>query len=68
MSISHDVKGDKLVITVDLTAKPTRSKSAVEKALAKGGKLEDVPETLIATSGGFMRAGAAKFSLNVMTA
>lgn len=68
MSISSEVKGNSLIITVDLTATPTRSKSAVEKALAKGGKAEDVPATLLATSGGFIRAGVAKFSLNVMKA
>lgn len=68
MSIQTEIKGNNLVITVDLSVKPVQSKSAVEKAVKAGGKAADVPATLIASSGGFVRAGAAKFSLNVMTA
>lgn len=68
MSINSEVKGDKLVITVDLNVKPTQSKSAVEKAVAKGLDAATVAATLLATSGGFIRCGDAKFSLNVMKA
>lgn len=68
MSIKSEIKGDLLVITVDLKATPYQSKSAIEKALAKGGKAEDVPATMLGSTGGFTRCGAAKFSLNVMTA
>lgn len=64
--------GTKLCVIVDVTpaalAKATQSKSAIAKALAKGGKAEDVPATLLATTGGFVSVGPVKLSLNVLRA
>lgn len=67
MSVQHEVKGDKLIITVDLTTTPVQSKSALAKAIEKGVDPAKVPCTMIATSGGFVRAGNAKYSINVTT-
>jgi len=61
-------KGNKLILTIDLADKPYRSKSAIAKALAKGLDAETVPATSLASSGGFVRCGDVKVSLNVMTA
>lgn len=68
MSVSHEVKGNKLIITVDLDAKRTQSKSALAKAAEKGLDASTVPASMIANSGGFVRAGDAKYSLNVIAA
>lgn len=67
MITNAERKGDTLILTVKLHAKPVQSKSALAKALAKGDKPEDVPATLLATTGGFtspVNAGC-KVSLNV---
>jgi hypothetical protein len=60
-----EVKGNEMVITVDLTQTPRQSKSAVEKAVKKGLKPEQVPATLVDTTGGFIQVGKFKFSGNV---
>lgn len=65
MSITSKVEGDKLILTIDISGKPTVSKSAAQKAADKG--LPMPAPTLIASSGGFMRQGNVKFSLNVTT-
>lgn len=60
-------KGNTLVITVTLE-KPYRSKSAIAKALEKGQNPENVPANMVYTSGGFIRSGDVKLSLNVLQA
>lgn len=65
MSISHEIKGDKLIITCDISGKPYVSKSAVAKAEAKGQDASKLEAMALATSGGFVRAGNVKYSLNV---
>lgn len=66
------VDGNKLCIVIPIApadlAKAVQSKSAIAKALAKGGKAEDVPATLLATTGGFVSCGPIKLSLNVLKA
>ena len=66
MAISGEIKGDKLVLTIDLKATPYQSKSAVRKALEKGLDPATVPANMIADTGGFTRFGEYKVSLNCM--
>lgn len=66
--MNAEIKGDKMIVTIDLTSTPVQSKSALEKAAKKGLKPETVPCTLVATSGGFIRCGNFKFSGNVTLA
>lgn len=68
MITNAERKGDTLILTVKLNATPVQSKSALAKALAKGLKPEDVPATLLASTGGFAPAAGCKVSLNVITA
>jgi uncharacterized protein YaaQ len=68
MSIQTEVKGDKLIITIDTSGKPYQSNSALAKALEKGLKPETVPATMVASTGGFTRVGAFKVSANVTLA
>lgn len=68
MIVASKREGDKLTLTIQLSAKPYRSKSAIAKALAKGLAIETVPETMLGTTGGFQRVENCKVSLNVTTA
>lgn len=68
MAVNHTIEGNKLIITVDLDVKPTQSKSAMLKAAEKGIEANKVPATMVATSGGFVRADKVKYSLNVSLA
>lgn len=61
-------KGNELHLTIKLADAPYRSKSAVQKALAKGQTEESVEATMLATTGGFQRQGDVKVSLNVTKA
>ena len=65
--MNTEIKGNTLIITVDLSQPPRQSKSAVRKALEKGLKAESVPANLVATTGGFIPVanGKYKFSANV---
>jgi hypothetical protein len=65
-------KGNLLTFTVTLGT-PTRSKSAVMKAAKNGIPEEQVPATLLATTGGFITIATpgeppVKLSLNVTKA
>lgn len=68
MIVSSKREGDKLTLTIQLAAKPYQSKSALAKALAKGIAPDQVPATMLATTGGFARVGDVKVSLNVTAA
>jgi succinyl-CoA synthetase beta subunit len=63
-----ELKGDKLVLTIDVSGKPYQSKSALLKALEKGLDAKTVPATMVATTGGFMRCDRFKVSANVTLA
>lgn len=60
--------GNKLTLTIQLADKPTRSKSAVQKAIAKGLAESTVPETLLASTGGFALCEGVKVSMNIIKA
>ena len=61
------IEGSKFTITGDLE-KPYVSKSAIAKALAKGEDATKLPALSVYTSGGFLKHGDYKFSLNVNVA
>jgi hypothetical protein len=62
--MNTEVKGNTLIITVDLSQQPRQSKSAVRKALEKGLKPETVPFNLVDTSGGFIPVAGGKFKFS----
>lgn len=66
-NIHTEVKGDKLIITIDVSAKtlgtPYVSTSEAAKALKAG---REPKATGIATTGGFLSCGPVKVSLNAM--
>lgn len=65
MLVNSKKDGNKLVLTIQLNDKPTKSKSAIAKAIKAGLKEDSVPETMLATSGGFIRLDGCKLSYNV---
>ena len=65
MSVNAEIKGDKLVLTIDVSGKPYVSKTAIEKATKKGLDPAKLEPQAIATSGGFVRVGNFKYSVNV---
>lgn len=66
--MEHEVKGNKLIITVDIGGKPYVSKSAIAKAVKAGQDPSKLEPQALATSGGFVRAGSVKYSVNVNVA
>jgi len=68
MAVFGEIKGDKLVLTIDVGAAPYQSKSALVKALEKGLDAKTVPASMVETTGGFLRVGKFKVSANVMIA
>ena len=69
MNVHGEIKGDKLVLTIDVSEKtlanPVISKTEQAKATKDGRTAE---ATQIATSGGFLTFGKVKVSLNAMLA
>jgi hypothetical protein len=65
------VKGNQLILTIDLATTPFQSKSALDKARKECDKAKvpfdatKVAATMLATSGGFARVGDLKVSFNV---
>jgi hypothetical protein len=65
MSVNAKMDGDKLILTIDVGGKPYVSKSAIAKAVAKGIDPAKLSAESVATSGGFIREGKFKYSVNV---
>ena len=72
MSVQGEIKGNQLILTIDLSQDPRQSKSALRKAqeahVKSGAKTPfdpaTVPATLVADTGGFARYG--KYRVNAM--
>lgn len=62
-NVSGEVKGDNLVLTINLKAPLTISKAEAEKA-AKANR--EPKASLLASTGGFIQFGDVKVSLNAM--
>lgn len=62
---SAERKGNLLTLTIQLAEKPYQSKSAIAKALKAGLKAEEVPATMLASSGGFTKLDGCKVSFNI---
>ena len=56
-NVQHEIKGDKLILTIDVSAK-----TLAEAAVSKSGKTK-----IVATTHGFTNLGAVGVSLNVTT-
>lgn len=63
--VTGKMEGTNLVLTIDCSGKPYVSKSAQAKAASKGIDIKTLVPEAIATSGGFMRVGNFKVSVNV---
>lgn len=62
-NVSGEIKGDVLVLTINLKAPLTVSKSEAEKALAAN---REPRATMLASTGGFVQFGDVKVSVNAM--
>lgn len=65
MSVRSKLEGNTLTLTIDVGGTPYVSKSAIAKAMAKGLDPSKLSAESIATSGGFIREGKFKYSVNV---
>ena len=65
MSVQSKLDGNKLILTIDVSGAPYVSKSATAKAVAKGLDPAKLSPESVATSGGFIREGKFKYSVNV---
>jgi len=63
--VTSEIKGNFLILTIDVSGTPYKSKSALLKAAAKGLDEKQVEASAVATSGGFVRQGKFKYSVNV---
>lgn len=61
------VDGNQMIVTLTLV-KPYQSKSALKKAEAAGVTPDKVPANVVCSSGGFVRFGNHRISINVLTA
>lgn len=66
-NVHTELKGDKLIVTIDVSAKTLEGATVSNSEAAKAAKAGRQPEArLVASTGGFLACGPVKLSINAI--